>query len=361
LMLRDTDTKDILVLVGQVDDSDNSSQALDAFMNSKVFADSALIKDIRRRLQTALTLNNRYTLILYWLLRHKGAMDFDYRKNYLNITGKAVRISERCRPSKQHIVPYSYLKDIYPILNRKGRLAKHEANDIGNLTYISAEENGWKCLGNKPLNLREEPCSNRESHFLKGAKIRQFFKVVCDRDAASKERKHCYEQFLRERRAAIRVAFEDFERDLRKRAEITMKTLINLDPAPRLIHKDKAERIRNLPYPPAAKSAIAEMMRLSGKRSEGFNDETEKDLSVSFTVSAAGGKGKAGRILKMTFHESEIRIKAKDSKIVASIRKKFPRLKILTKQGGWSSLNLLVKESEAAETLKLLHNKIKRK
>jgi hypothetical protein len=108
-------------------------------------------------------------------------------------------------------------------------------------------------------------------------------------EADPKERQIRYEEFLQKRKEAIGDAFVNFAKELRKRAEKARRSLKSQDPAPRLIRKDKAERIWNLPYPQSVKTAIKEMMRLSGKRSEGFNDNRCAGLGTRSSKRAPRG------------------------------------------------------------------------
>ena len=164
LMLSNASRRTLLDLVAKLDDSDDSKQALEILRSA--IGPPPTSKQLIARLKTARSLNNRHTLMLYWILRFKKARDFDHRVNNLKMSGKPKRLAEQCKPSKQHIIPYAYLKNILSGLKRRGRISSHDANDIGNLTYISGEQNGWANLGSRPLKLSEEPLGNRGSHML---------------------------------------------------------------------------------------------------------------------------------------------------------------------------------------------------
>jgi hypothetical protein len=99
------------------------------------------ISNIKEKLEHSNSLQDRYVLLLYWLVRKNKAMDFSYSKNNLMkinefTPGNECVVSEEFEPEKQHIVPYSLLMDIFEI-DERTRLSTHAANNIGNITYIS--------------------------------------------------------------------------------------------------------------------------------------------------------------------------------------------------------------------------------
>ena len=121
-----------------------------------------------KRLRDANSLNNRYTLLLYALQRTRRARDFNYPANAL--TGKLFNQLERelaadCDPEKQHIVPYSHLIGAFG-LESASRVTSTEANNIGNITFISHYQNSLGGLADRLLDVSAEPPENLKAHFL---------------------------------------------------------------------------------------------------------------------------------------------------------------------------------------------------
>ena len=81
------------------------------------------------------------------------------------ITGAA--LNRNADPQKQHLVPFSYALALFGPGVR--RTANHAFNNIGNLTYISAQENGLKCLNDDFADLvgeRHDDVENMSAHLL---------------------------------------------------------------------------------------------------------------------------------------------------------------------------------------------------
>ena len=212
----------------------------------------------RKRIETSQSLQDRYVLMLYWLVRRMKARDFSYgnlpedrRKLMLDRYGSAydqeVEIEHSVEPQKQHIVPYSMLRDIYGITER-GRLGYHPINNIGNLTYISAALNSYETgLGPDPLKLENESSENLEQHFLAGQDddhLRLHYQSVIQ-GKNDKERRESYEKFCEARRKLIACGFADW---LSK--EATNWTLDRrIRPARRLFCLDHDDLIRESQVP----------------------------------------------------------------------------------------------------------------
>ena len=115
------------------------------------------------------TTQSRPAQLLYWLIRRPGphpcggARDFDYEANGV-LLGKAVRnVEESANPECQHMLPAKKLAAALGIAgNARGA---GEVSRLGNLTWISAELNGFtKGLGEKIIRLEKEPIANRVCH-----------------------------------------------------------------------------------------------------------------------------------------------------------------------------------------------------
>jgi hypothetical protein len=123
-----------------------------------------------KNLQSANSLTNRYTLLQYALERSRNAKDFSYKKNGLSgadFDTSERELSDACKPEKQHIVPYSRLIDAYG-LEFASRVSSTEANNIGNITYISGVLNSFKGFSDKFAELiaEAEDGENLARHFI---------------------------------------------------------------------------------------------------------------------------------------------------------------------------------------------------
>ena len=80
----------------------------------------------------AQSMQHPWVSILYWYQRSRGARD--YGGWYLPLTLNS-------RAHKEHIVPFSLLHPAYPNLTATGHSRTHEANALGNLTFLSEQFN----------------------------------------------------------------------------------------------------------------------------------------------------------------------------------------------------------------------------
>ncbi len=118
-------------------------------------------KKLVDRLSQSNSLQDRYVLLLYWLIRRNRARDFSYLnlpdnrpdrepgcKGHQPGEERLVQASEK--PEKQHIIPFSR---IAPIVDDTPSRVRHgSANNIGNLTYISSALNSFDTgLGDRPI------------------------------------------------------------------------------------------------------------------------------------------------------------------------------------------------------------------
>ncbi|MBI3097932.1 MAG: DUF262 domain-containing protein [Planctomycetes bacterium] len=209
---------------------------------------AGIIKDVAipplsKVLAGANSLQNRYVLLLYWLLRQRGARDFDYRnlpkgtppglKRHTEGT-RGVPVEAGFSPEKQHVVPYHHLEEIYG-LKDGSRQSTHPANNIGNLTYISHDEN--ECfeggLGHRPIRWEHDDLSNLRSHFLVGdreemrqARTWELYGAVLD--PQGRDRKAKFEEFCRLRAGFIANRFGVWLREL----EAAVPALGRMEPSP---------------------------------------------------------------------------------------------------------------------------------
>lgn len=134
-------------------------------------ADARIGKDLSRNIESASSIQDRYVLLLYWLVRHHGARDFSYE----NVPASRPRpshgelpVEASVKPEKQHIVPFSRLARAMDDDDAQ-RGGTHPFNSIGNLTYISREMNSYETgLGDVMAPRTIEPERNLNAHLLQG-------------------------------------------------------------------------------------------------------------------------------------------------------------------------------------------------
>lgn len=236
-----------------------------------------LDKDVRAGIGGAKSLMDRHVLILYWVLRKRGAKYLSYN----NIPQKErdklfekpeyrdgeISLCERYQPEKQHLVPYSHLKNIYKVEKRPG---KHEINDIGNLTYISQAENHFDTgLGGIPIKIEEEKSKeNLEAHFLKGKKeLRENYENANNVKSNSEAKEH-FVKFCEIRRDLILEGFREFITDTRHKAQ-SIK-IERIEPAPREFNPTEYDFVYEMDYPDEIEDELIEIIntkaRISNKK-----------------------------------------------------------------------------------------------
>jgi hypothetical protein len=225
LVLANREKRELLMLCQRINSAFSAREAL------------AIIDDFTSRYTTAQriadavkeadSLTNRYVLLLYWLLRFRGAADFSYNSNLdesqaqklkkLYGTEGTAPLSEAVGAERQHLVPYSTLKQIYQL--EGPRPGKHPVNDLGDLTYISAGLNGLAGLAERPLALEHEPHENLERHFLANEAVLDRYKTLTDvvkRTTTSPSRlKSSYAEMCDIRKRMLGDAFFDWKERLR--------------------------------------------------------------------------------------------------------------------------------------------------
>jgi len=203
LYLAELTQRDVLRVLNKIKSSNNLEEIIE-----KVIKD-VNISNIKEKLEHSNSLQDRYVLLLYWLVRKNKAMDFSYSKNNLMkinefTPGNECVVSEEFEPEKQHIVPYSLLMDIFEI-DERTRLSTHAANNIGNITYISQKLNSSDYgLSNNPLNLDKEPDSNLHAHLLDKEIVAKFNKVI------NSQTEDDYKEYYQLRNQLIAESFENW-------------------------------------------------------------------------------------------------------------------------------------------------------
>ena len=228
------------------------------------------------RLSYSNSLQDRYVLLLYWLERKHNATDFQYeqvRDTRHRLPAREVLINAECDPEKQHIVPYSKLREAYGITGR-GRTSSHTVNNIGNITYISRALNHFETgLGDQPLDFGlelERSPSNLASHFLT---TNDGDKAVLDTYKRTKEllgksnqakQRKAFERFCRARRELIQQGFRNWIVELRQAAEFEESLETRTEPVPQLFTQSNADQLRALDYHNLVEDELLRLVALRG-------------------------------------------------------------------------------------------------
>jgi hypothetical protein len=271
----------ILRLVKLINHTETAKDSFEK-LESKVERSADLRKKLPARLEASNALQDRYILLLYWLLRKRGARDFSYenldeKKRMRLRPGEEVLLQEAVAPQKQHIIPYSLLAKLYN-LEKRGRVSRHPCNNIGNITFISYELNHYETgLGSKPIILRPEPPNNLEAHFLgTTGDIGQMYdkakkRVINGTAGDPKKAKRTFEDFCKRRRGLIAEALVGWVQELAP--ELTI--LERIEPEAR-VDPSLQDRIRAKDYPDDIEDALLELV---GLRSLRFSLLRRKNIS----------------------------------------------------------------------------------
>jgi hypothetical protein len=324
LMLADLRRDQLLRLVKRVTDALDSQQALEAFDNGKL-EHRAVAGAIDDGVDDAQSLTNRYVLLMYWLLRRRRAKDFSYdanlddpevraklRKKY-GVTTEP-EIGERVKPEKQHVVPHSALKKIFRHALTGPRLGRHEAHNVGNLTYISQLENGWEGISSTPLKLRQEDPANLEAHFLDGSEILDAFDAC--RESATPAH---FREFCRLRRDRIRQAFVEWDMEFRS---LPVSMLPPETPVPRLIEPTPEDRIWLFGYQKPIPSLLLQMWK------RGFRPEEPRDREDFALRLVLKDKNRSRASVNLFPGGREIRCKIKDDNFKTDWKSRFPDIPV---------------------------------
>jgi hypothetical protein len=250
----------ILDCVKQVNEAKTAKDCLEK-LDGKVDGPTELGKKLGKRLEDANTLLDRYVLMLYWLLRKRGARDFSYEnlieKNRARLQpGKEVALEEGVKPEKQHIVPFSLLEKLYNI-EKRGRVSRNLVNNIGNITFISHDLNGFEVgLGCEEIDLGLDTDDNLECHFLGTVEVRKAYKnaiqMATNADATAQK---AFEDFCNRRRELIKEAFVKWVEEL---GPLTIAERVG--PEERVAPSFQ-DRVRRLHYPAEIEDAVLELAR----------------------------------------------------------------------------------------------------
>lgn len=249
--LAQLDPKTLAMAVSQAADPDKNAFAVIPPLLKH--ADAKIEKDLAKHLESASSIQDRYVLLLYWLVRHNGAQDFSYDniRHPRRPTHPPVSIDATAKPEKQHMVPFSRLVRALKDEDAQ-RGGTHRFNNIGNLTYISREMNSYETgLGDEIATLRGEPEANLHAHLLcapaSGSKgtdpYQQLLRLLRD-DAPPPEPatvNAVFDRFCAQRRKRIHEGFRAWLEDL-DRAACAAVGLQELTELPRLANgRDRVE------------------------------------------------------------------------------------------------------------------------
>lgn len=235
LLLASFDTDDLLGLVATLrDDGEVASGVLPGMLKD---LDAAARRKMKspQTLESASSIQNRYVLLLYSLLRKNRIRDFSYRNvtQTTPLAGQEERlICERCDPEKQHIAPFSCLVDGCGDKDAK-RGSNHRFNNIGNITYISADLNHFETgLGKTPIDRSLDSRENLGAHYLLddehlgnvGHLYDELKRVLCDQEGSTEELvDRRFESFCKARRHLIAQGFVSWLDELGRRSEAVMR------------------------------------------------------------------------------------------------------------------------------------------
>ena len=274
-------------------------------------------KALRKRLERSNSLQDRYVLLLYWLVRRKGAHDLTYdqlapakRNALVSEYGQkyehAVLLDESVDPEKQHLVPYKELRKLFGLRSR-GRISRHPANNIGNISYLSHAMNDFKTgLGGDAADLSREPEENLKRHLLLGAAgedLRKVFLEASDGGRKRSQRRKSFERFSRDRRELIGGEFDDWARELGNDSAVRAR----IEPDDDRLHPQDEDRVRSCGFPDEVEEAfldclVTRRLRLSKSKSAKKKGDLVfeiKDDSRRIAIEVKVGPEKGGIGLKL--------------------------------------------------------------
>jgi len=180
--------------------------------------------DLTSRLENSNSLQDRYLLLLAWMLKRNRAQDFsveNLEESEMRTFKSALETSYGAVWEKQHIVPFAHAPE-------RGTRSRGPATNIGNMTFISSALN-W-ALKDKPISLKDEDPSNLGAHFL-SVDMAADLRISMDKGVPVPERKAAFEKICRKRRQLISEGFAEWMADLEAAAmEIDLEGLAESTP-----------------------------------------------------------------------------------------------------------------------------------
>lgn len=208
----------------------------------------------RERLLASLTacrsMQSPWVSVLYWYERSRGAHDYGVDHD------AALRAA--AAPHKEHIVPFSLLHPIFDDLDATGHAKTHEANAVGNLTFISEEFNFDH--GADPVDLDLAGVERLRPHHLHTPEILCAYRnaiavlqSVEDLDAA----RAAYRTFVALRTQSLTDGLHQW---MTQQGQVE-PVEPGLRPLPQRIRPSRADLIRAHPWPRAFQNAVLELTR----------------------------------------------------------------------------------------------------
>ena len=281
LMIANLEKRELLSLCRRLNEAHDGLQALKTLEIFESHLEAG--KRIHAGVTNAQALTDRFVLMLYWLLRKRGALDFSYERNLTPAKVVALRkrygtnaepeLHEALEAERQHLVPYRHLKEIFGLDG--ARPGRHAVNDIGNLTFISAGLNSFRTgVGDEPLNLKDEPKENLERHLLDDPDVLADYRRICEAgqgsEPAPRQTEKLYSRMCKNRRAQIAVAMVAREAELRSRAEAERPHAADVHPARHLIKPAPEDHLAG--YAPELAKRLARLvqggMRMNVRKAE---------------------------------------------------------------------------------------------
>ncbi len=299
LMLAERMTqREVVIMVRAVN---GALLAADAFetLREKLPQSQAFNRALAKALAEGRSITDRHLLLLYWLTRRNAATDFSYRnlkkEDEEQIRKKystEVAVSAAVVPEKQHILPFSMIRRVFGIAGR-GRPAAHEANNVGNMTYISQLLNDFDGgLGSKCIDVSLEG-DNLSAHML--TSVAGILQRLRAKQEWSEKDKPLVRRFMALRRQAIA---EGLTRWLEELGSVRLGERI--EPDRRRLDPDLEDLIRAAHYPDALEDAL-----LACLRTYKFGSPTNKDGVLSFRLRAK----KSTRTLLVKLNSGGISVK----------------------------------------------------
>lgn len=320
-MLADPGTRRLLEVARKVRDSNHLGECLQII--DELAIDHKALTD---RLQESNTLYDRYTLMMYWLVRRHSAADFSYNnlagaKCAGVSAGEERKIEAGSEPEKQHLVPYAWMKKVYG-LSDGPRVANHPVNNIGNLTYISRSLNHWHTgLGDSVVDPGLDTAENLAAHMMDGPVVDDYVEALslCRVAAGDGERlissesalsaaKKQHETFCEQRRSVISRGFVQWDDELRLAVESTIERAADghgadrLEPAPQLFFRSAGDHIRALDYDNRIEDALLLLVNRRGV--------SVRHMKNGVTCLRLQGKidGRSKQLLRMDLHDTYLQL-----------------------------------------------------
>lgn len=223
-------------ILNQIRRSNHLQEALDAF--PKLGSQAGL----RRSLTNAQSMQDSWVLLMYWYQRSLGAGDYGGQLTQLTVASKA---------HKEHIVPFSLLHPAFDDLDASGHSRTHQANAIGNLTFLSEEYNFEH--GAEPVDLDSVPEELLRPHHLNDRQTLDAYRDAITALSSSdyEHGRRAYEKFRRLRTEQLATGMYEWLSDW----EATESGNQQAEPKPQLIRPSRADLVRARNWPTAFQDA----------------------------------------------------------------------------------------------------------